>query len=220
MTEDFYASFDSSLSTDIPSAVPPDTITRMGVDNTSYIVGGGSLTCTHASQSGLLIWDGSFSATHRNVGQIVFWHRAPQSGGNARVDYSRPASDAEIELRRFINSPAGYNSYNLTMRNAIGGPVISVTGTLASLSSNWQRIRLLWRWNDPSGYTALYQDDELVILSTLGNTQTRALGVVNTRVILGLSPDGNMDEFYVWDSLAPRKLTLGAPLGVPNTLGR
>jgi len=220
MTEDFYASFDSSLNADIPAALPPDTITRMGVDNTSYIVGGGSLTCTHATQAGSLIWDGSFSSVHRNVGQIVFWHRAPQTGGNARVDYSKPVADARIEVRRLINSPAGNNSYNLTMNNAIGGPVISMTGVLASLSSNWQRIRLLWRWNDPSGYTALYQDDELVIYSTAGNTQTRALGVFNTRIILGLSPNGNMDEFYVWDSLAPRKLTLGAPLGLPNALGR
>jgi len=117
----------------------------------------------------------------------------------------------------------------------------SGAGTSEALDTNWHYVELDWKWNDASGNTQAFFDGTQKHSDNGGNSYSRAQAVnrtIRTQYAWGTSDGMYYDDLFIGDArlhtagfsnpitpncvcaVPTRLMTLGAPLGFPNALGR
>lgn len=237
----FCAPFDKNFVTCVPFGLTPSMNPNGIISTTTKKFGLGSLTNKIGGQIQVLRWS-SINVIPGDEGAIAFWWQGAEVvdpwGIEIRINH---IFGRKLWFKvTWSPAPSSKLYYVLSMSAGDGSVFNNIAVVVAtSPSSNFHHAALNWLWNDGSGKTEMFYDGSSIWSSFAGNAKTRAGGgtaTVQVDMRTTVAQADFLDDFTITDvrphianfdvptgPLCPcskRRITLGTPLGISNSLGR
>lgn len=230
----FFNTFDVDVNADIPSGAVPTTDVNSSINTSFYKFGGGSLRpAVSVDIPCVLNWLNVFSVPSGEEVKVSFWFMHDTVRGLAYTFDWRYAGSNECRVFLVLKyqGPGDIAKSDVHAYDSAGVLRVNHADTVGVVlnQGDWHSMDVQGHWNTSGGALSVKLDGAHVGASPYdisGWSRSHANGLIDLQTTLDNVAATHATAIYIDHLLFGsepsdgRPLTLGAPLGIPNNLGR